>query len=104
MNIINQDSERVDFIINTLLNIICKQYFTDASILPIVLSNDEQQIKNLQILDSLHQSVLTSLQFGQYRRASWYLQAFSVICSQTFENGNIENIINSVREHMQIEK
>lgn len=94
--------ERIDQIISGLLDEISKQYLTDASVLPLILSNDESQMKKLQILDFLQQSVLTSLQFGQYRRATWYLQAFSQVCDNTLGDRNQDGMIRMLRERIQI--
>lgn len=89
-------------IIGVLFDEICKEHITDTSVLPLVLSNDEEQIKNLQIIDSLHQSVLTSLQFGQYRRAVWYLQAFSLACNKIFGDSNRESVIQILQKRVGI--
>lgn len=92
-----------DQIIRVLLDKICKQHITDASMIPLILSNDEQQTANIQIMDCLHQSVLTSLQFGQYRRAVWYLQAFSLVCDKTFESSSQERMIQVLQERIRIQ-
>jgi len=94
--------ELVDQAIKTLLDELDRQYFTDSSILPIILSNDQRQLENLQLIDSLHQSVLTSLQFGQYRRAVWYLQAFSMECENVFGKDNKGLLVQKLRRNMEI--
>lgn len=94
--------ETTDQVINALLDKSCKQHITDASVLPLILSNDEKQAENLQIIDCLHQSVLTSLQFGQYQRAVWYLQAFSLACNKIFGDSNKESVIRALQKRMQI--
>ena len=68
--------------------------------LPLILCNNSQQMQSLQLMDFLHQSVLTSLQFGQYRRAVWYLQAFSLACDKTFAGRNMEIAIQELKNHM----
>lgn len=98
----SKEMEMTDQVIRGLLDKICKKHITDASMLPLILSKDKKQAENLRILDCLHQSVLTSLQFGQYRRAVWYLQAFSRLCNETFEDSVRERMIRVLQKHMQI--
>lgn len=97
-----EEMEMTDQVIRGLLDKICRKYITDASMVPFILSNDKKQTENLRILDGLHQSVLTSLQFGQYRRAVWYLQIFSRICDKTFEDSNREHVIGELHRRIQI--
>ena len=97
-----QETEMVDEIISVLLDEIYKQHITDASVLPLILSRDEKQAENLRIIDFLHQSVLTSLQFGQYKRAVWYLQAFSLACDKAFGGSNKERVIQALRKRIRI--
>lgn len=87
----------IDQIISILLDKICKQNITDAFVLPLILSNDEKQAENLRVIDCLRQSVLTSLQFGQYRRAVWYLQALSLACDKIFGDSNTERVIQELQ-------
>ena len=96
-----QEPQIVAQIISTLLNEISKQRITDASMLPIILGSDEKQADNLRIIDGLYQSVLTSLQFGQHRRAVWYLQAFSLMCDKTFEGSNKDHVIQALQRRIQ---
>ena len=97
-----QNTEMMYQLISVLLDEICTQYITEASVLPLILSNDEKQAENLRIIDCLHQSVMTSLQFGQYRRAVWYLQAFSLACDKTFVGRNKEIVIQELQNRMRI--
>lgn len=55
---------------------------------------------DLQLLDFLRQSVLTSLQFGQYRRAVWYLQAFSRMCEKTFGEDRRETVMQTLQKRI----
>lgn len=96
------EREMLDQIIRILLDKICKRYITDAFVIPLILNNDKKKVKNLQILDCLHQSVLTSLQFAQYRRAVWYLQVFFQICDKTFEDSSRERAIRELQKRIQI--
>lgn len=98
--IYQQGTEGIDQVIRVLLDELSKHYFTDASMLPLILSNDEKRTRNLHIIDGLRQSVLTSLQFEQYRRAVWYLQALSSWCAKTFEDSNQEHIIRALRKRI----
>ena len=98
-----QQQEMQEQVIRILLNEICKRYITDASIFPIILSNDAKQIENLKLVDSLQQSVLTSLRFGQYRRAVWYLQAFSRTCEKTFADGNRNRVARVLQKRIMLE-
>lgn len=95
---LTQETERVHRVISTLLDEIYQQNITESSMFPLILSNDEQQAKNLMILDGLLQSTRTSLQFGQYRRAVWYLQAFSLACDHTFGDRNKECVIQALND------
>ncbi len=89
-------------IIGALLEGIYEQRITDSSVLPLILSRDEERIENLQVIDCMYQSVLTSLQFGQYRRAVWYLQAFSLICDKIFTDSNQKRIIQTLHKRIHI--
>lgn len=66
---------------NTLAHI-QDQHLQEGIIIKILLSHDRNRILGLQKLDAVHQSVLTSLQFGQYQRAIWYLKAYAGLCEQ----------------------
>lgn len=97
-----QDTEMMNHAISFLLDKICNKYITDSSVLPLILSNDNKQMQSLQLIDFLHQSVLTSLQFGQYRRAVWYLQAFYLACDKTFVGRNKEIVIQELQNRIRI--
>lgn len=99
-----QEAEIISQTISILLEKICKQYMSDTSMLPLILSDDAQHIKSLQIIDCLYQSVLTSLQFGQYRRAVWYLQALSSVCEKSLGRNSREEIVQTLQKHMRERK
>lgn len=96
----SQKAEQVERTIRTLLEEIRDQYMTDTFMFPIILRNDEKQIENLRVIDCLYQSVLTSLQFGQYRRSVWYLQAFSLVCEKTFNGNYQEKMMQTLQAHI----
>lgn len=86
--------------ITALLDGICGRTLKDAAVLPLILCNDKRWVDNLQLLDFLRQSVLTSLQFGQYRRAVWYLQAFSRMCEKTFGKDSRETVMQTLQKRI----
>lgn len=95
-----QKTEMIERIIRNLLDEIRERYITDASVMPLILVNDKKQAENLRVIDGLHQSVLTSLQFGQYRRAVWYLQAFALACGKVFGSSNKESVMQALQKRL----
>ena len=91
--------ETTGLIIHDLLEYIRMQYMTEKVVIPILLSRDEKKVQNLKILDGLYGSVLTSLQFGQYRRAVWYLQAFAKFAAQYLDPQEQETILQSLNKN-----
>lgn len=96
----SEKAEMADKVIGVLLQKLYGQTLNDTAVLPLILSNDKRWTDNLQRLDFLRQSVLTSLQFGQYRRAVWYLQAFSRICEKAFGADSREYVIRLLQKRI----
>lgn len=67
-----------------------KQYICKETMLPLLLAGGPEQFSNLQTIDSLYQSIQTSLRFQQYRRATWYIIAFVTVCRHTLQSHAIE--------------
>ena len=77
--------------IETLLMSIEKKYLTREKMYNRILHNRESSdpsviniIGRMDIVDSVRQNVRTSLQFGDYRRATWYLQLLLRLCERYF--------------------
>ena len=77
--------------IETLLMSIEKRYLTREKMYNRILHNRESSdpsviniIGRMDIVDSVRQNVRTSLQFGDYRRATWYLQLLLRLCERYF--------------------
>ncbi len=77
--------------IETLLMSIEKKYLTREKMYNRILHNRESSdpsviniIGRMDIVDSVRQNVRTSLQFGDYRRATWYLQLLLRLCEKYF--------------------
>lgn len=92
--------ETTGMIIQSLLEQIRMQYMTEKSIIPILLSKDAKKMQYLKVLDGLYGSVLTSLQFGQYRRAVWYLQAFAQFIAQFLDPQEQETVLQSLNKQI----
>lgn len=86
--------------IAALLDEIRRRHIHAASMVPLILSGDGKRVERLSVIDFLHQSVLTSLQFGQYRRAVWYLQAFSRMCEKTFGEDSREYVMQTLQRRI----
>lgn len=94
------ETEMINRFISDLLNDIYDQYITDRSIIPLILSKDEGQVRDLKSIDALYRSVLTSLQFGQYRRAVWYLQAFALVCRKKLGDDSTKKVIHVLQKRI----
>ena len=77
--------------IETLLVNIEKKYLTREKMYNRILHNRESSdpsviniIGRMDIVDSVRQNVRTSLQFEDYRRATWYLQLLLRLCEKYF--------------------
>ncbi|MBR2179490.1 MAG: hypothetical protein IJ862_03720 [Selenomonadaceae bacterium] len=77
--------------IETLLVSIEKKYLTREKMYNRILHNRESTdpsviniIGRMDIVDSVRQNVRTSLQFDDYRRATWYLQLLLRLCEKYF--------------------
>lgn len=86
----------MDEVLKAILDRIYKEYIDDDLIMAIILSEDKREKRNLEIIDALYQSVLTSIQFGKYKRAVWYLRAFFEMCKRNFGKDNRERILRSL--------
>ena len=78
--------------IETLLVSIEKKYLTREKMYNRILHNRENSapsviniVGRMDIVDSVRQNVRTSLQFGDYRRATWYLQLLLRLCEKYFD-------------------
>ena len=78
--------------IETLLVSIEKKYLTREKMYNRILHNRENSdpsviniVGRTDIVDSVRQNVRTSLQFGDYRRATWYLQLLLRLCEKYFD-------------------
>ena len=77
--------------IETLLVSIEKKYLTREKMYNRILHNRENTdpsminiVGRMDIVDSIRQNVRTSLQFGDYRRATWYLRMLLRLCEKYF--------------------
>ena len=77
--------------IETLLVSIEKKYLTREKMYNRILHNRESTdssviniVGRMDIVDSVRQNVRTSLQFGDYRRATWYLRMLLRLCEKYF--------------------
>ena len=77
--------------IETLLVRIEKKYLTREKMYNRILHNRDRTdpsviniIGRMDIVDSVRQNVRTSLQFDDYRRATWYLQLLLRLCEKYF--------------------
>ena len=95
-------SENAEAVIQALLEKVRKRYITDSFVLPHILCGFETSEEKLQITDLLYQSVLTSIQFGQPRRAILYLQAFLIACKKTFGNDSVDTVIQALRSRIRL--
>ena len=78
--------------IETLLISIEKKYLTREKMYNRILYNRSTKDKKMidivgriDIIDSVRENVKTSLQFNDYKRASWYLQLLLRLCEKYFD-------------------
>ena len=88
----NREDRAQQMSIETLLNSIEKKYITREKMYNrILLGRDTSDpnviniIGRIDIIDSVRENVKTSLQFGDYRRASWYLSLLLRLCEKYFD-------------------
>ncbi len=86
----NKKAQRLS--IETLLTSIEKKYMTREKMYNRILHNRESFdssvidiVGRMDIVDSVRQNVRTSLQFGDYKRAAWYLQLLLRLCEKYFD-------------------
>ena len=79
-------------VIETLMNSIEKKYLTRENMYNRILhkrDSDDSAIINIvgrmDIVDAVSENVKTSLQFGDYKRATWYLQLLLRLCEKYFK-------------------
>ena len=77
--------------IETLLANVEKKYLNRESMYQRILHNRGESdpaviniIGRIDIIDSVRENVRTSLQFGDYRRATWYLNFLMKLCEKFF--------------------
>ena len=78
--------------IETLLVSIEKKYLTREKMYNRILHNRDDSdptviniIGRIDIIDSVRENVKTSLQFGDYKRATWYLSLLMRLCEEYFD-------------------
>lgn len=85
--------ERAQYmVIETLLNSIEKKYLTRENMYNRILHKRDSDdpavidiVGRMDIVDSVSENVKTSLQFGDYKRATWYLQLLLRLCEKYFK-------------------
>ena len=84
-----ENSQR--FAIQTLLTDIEQKYLTREKMYERILSRRQKTdshvvdiLGRIELIDAVKQNLNTSLQFGHYRRASWYLQILLRLCEKYF--------------------
>lgn len=78
--------------IETLLADVEKKYLTRELMYNRILHNRDNNdstmvdiVGRIDIIDSVRENVRTSLQFGDYRRATWYLHLLIKLCEKFFD-------------------
>ena len=71
-------------IIYDLLCELDKKYLTPEKIRRAILENDTAAQAEIEVIDALCQTVITSLNFGDYRRAVKYLALIEKFCNKFF--------------------
>ena len=78
--------------IETLLISIEKKYLTREKMYNRILHNRDDEdptviniIGRIDIIDSVRENVKTALQFGDYKRATWYLSLLVRLCEKYFD-------------------
>ena len=89
MNKRKSNSQR--FAIERLMSDIEKKYLTREKMYERILHRRERSESNvvdilgrIEIIDAVSENVKTALQFGDYRRALWYLQLLLRLCEKYF--------------------
>ena len=73
-------------LIETLLERLEEQYLTREKMYRKILATQRGEfslsgtINRIDVIDSVRENVKTSLLFGNYRRASWYLKMLERLC------------------------
>lgn len=87
-----REKKAQQMVIETLLMNIEKKYMTREKMYNRILHNREKSdstvidiIGRMDIVDSVRENVKTALQFGDYRRAAWYLQLLLRLCEKYFD-------------------
>ena len=71
----------------TLKNLLLKlenKYLTDKNVCRILLQGSKLQRHYLDLIDVVHQNLITSIKFKQYRRAQRFLIALIKLCVKCF--------------------
>ena len=84
MNKIVIDTNLQQNVLSDLTFEIKHRYLTDGNIINVLLERDKYKLKEHSMIDAVYQNILTSLQFGQYRKAVLYLVLFKRLCSRLF--------------------
>ena len=69
-------------LICNLLEKLEQKYLTDEQIRRAIIGNDVAKQDEIELIDALCQTVITSLNFGNYRRAVKYLALAINFCHQ----------------------
>lgn len=104
MDIRTQYSELQFQALGEILEEFRKQYICKETMLPLLLTGSPEMFSDLQKIDSLYQSIQTSLRFQQYRRATWYIIAFVTVCRRTLQSNAIESLQAQLASKLSIEQ
>ena len=78
--------------LQTLVERYQNKFICKETMLLLLLAGNPEQLSSLKKLDSVYQMIQTSLQFQQYRRASWYLLVFIKLCRQNMGDTIVEHL------------
>lgn len=86
-----RENRAQQMVIETLLTSIENKYLTREKMYDRILHNRESSdpavidiVGRIDLIDSVSENVKTSLQFSDYRRATWYLQLLMRLCEKYF--------------------
>jgi len=70
-----------------IYNLLCKledKYLTSENIRRAILEKNIDKQNEFELIDAICQTVITSLNFGDYHRASEYLALSEILCRKFF--------------------
>lgn len=65
-------------------------YLSPKRLTTFLLRGSSYDKTTIRLANELYYSALTSLQFGQYRRAVWYTKAFCLLCKNRLGKSRLE--------------